>query len=387
MGYYAALWELLSAYVSLLYNFRKACSHTLMVYFSAMSQAYINFITSSVPDHDVHQKFVDYAPRLLTDETSKALFKRMAGRAQIDHRYSYFEPHDDPARLDAKGFFGDERFPSVEKRMGFYQDNAFSLACKALDQLDLKGVTHILVTTCTGFYAPGLDLEIIRHYNLPTSIERTVIGFMGCYAALNALKLARHIVRSDESSKVLILNLELCTLHLRDKGTLEDILSFLIFGDGCAASIVSADPHGIELKSFHTTIIPGSQEQITWDIGDFGFEMNLSGRVPAMIAAAMPANLGQILNHNSKDSIRHWAIHPGGRTILDAVREGAQLPEAALTASRDILRRFGNMSSATIMFVLQAMLKDGEAGEGCAMAFGPGLTVESMRFAVSDGVI
>jgi len=269
--------------------------------------------------------------------------------------------------------------------MRFYQRHAFTLTCLTLDKLGLadrkQDITHIIVTTCTGFYAPGLDLQIIDHYDLNPAIERTFIGFMGCYAAINALKLARHIVRSEASAQVVILNLELCTLHLKEDGDLEQILSFLIFADGCSASLVSADPPGLELKSFHAAIIPDSGHQITWNIGALGFDMMLSGEVPATIGAGLPGCMNAILNGQRMEDIRHWAIHPGGRSVLDAVEKGASLPEGSLRISRDVLRRFGNMSSATIMFVLHEMMQQGiPAGLGCAMAFGPGLTIESMMF-------
>ncbi|MDY6983477.1 MAG: type III polyketide synthase, partial [Pseudomonadota bacterium] len=277
-------------------------------------------------------------------------------------------------------FYASSGFPGTRQRMARYERHAFNLARRALDRLDLGGTTHLILTSCTGFYAPGLDLQIVEHYGLAPSIERTVIGFMGCYAAMNALKLARHIVRSDNNSRVLVVNLELCTLHLQQNGTLEEMLSFLIFADGCAASIVSAQPRGIELESFSATVLPATHGEITWRIGEFGFDMHLSGLVPASIAAQLPARLDGMLDGRKREDIAHWAIHPGGRSILDAVREGAQLEERQLFASREVLRRFGNMSSPTIMFVLAAIMEAGEAGAGCAMAFGPGLTVESLRF-------
>jgi alpha-pyrone synthase len=334
-----------------------------------------------VPAHDVHRKFVDYAPRLLPEAQSRALFDRMARRAQIDHRYSVLRPDADPARVDADGFYGTDAFPDTARRMEAYRRYALPLAKQALDRIDLSGVTHLIVTSCTGFYAPGLDLEIVAHYGLAPSVERTMIGFMGCYAAFNALKLARHIVRSEHTARVAILNLELCTLHLQQGGTLENVLSFLIFADGCAASIVSAEPQGLLLESFRTTLLPDSADQITWRIGGAGFDMTLSGKVAGSIAGALPSRLPQLLEGAQREEIALWAVHPGGRTILDAVRGGAGLPEDRLAVSRDVLRRFGNMSSATIMFVLAGILNDPAAtGEGCAMAFGPGLTVESMRF-------
>lgn len=346
-----------------------------------MASAYINTIATAVPDFDVHEKFVQYCPRLIPDERERKLFRRLAGRAQIDHRYSFLEPHSDSDKMDAEGFYVEGHFPDTRKRMEFYEHHAFSLAREALDQVDLTGTTHLITTTCTGFYAPGIDHEIINHYGLSPGVERTMVGFMGCYAALNALKLARHIVRSEPGAKVLVVNLELCTLHLKPDGNLEEMLSFLIFSDGCAASLVSSEPAGMELQTFSSTVIPETEEQITWRIGDKGFDMNLSGQVPSTIASGLPLRLNAMLDGATPGDISHWAIHPGGRTVLDAVRKGAQLEEHQLAPSREVLRRYGNMSSATIMFVLADFLHGSpEAGVGCAMAFGPGLTVESMRF-------
>ncbi|MFW5824113.1 MAG: type III polyketide synthase [Marinobacter sp.] len=345
--------------------------------------AYLNTIATAVPDHDVHLKFVDYCPRLIPDRRSRALFQRMAGRAQIEHRFSFLAPHSERDRLDTEGFYGEAGFPDTGQRMALYERHAFTLAKRALDQLNLSGTTHILVTSCTGFYAPGLDQQIVDQYGLADGTERTMVGFMGCFAALNALKLARHIVRSEQNARVLVLNLELCTLHLKPSGTLEEMLSFLIFADGCAAGIVSAQPEGLELQGFNTTVLPDSGELITWRIGDQGFDMHLSGQVPAAIARELPARLGHILDGCARADIAHWAIHPGGRSVLDGVRDGAQLDEEQLFSSREVLRRFGNMSSATIMFVLQDIMnRPPRPGRGCAMAFGPGLTVESMRFAL-----
>lgn len=345
-----------------------------------MVSAYLNQVVTAVPDHDMHVKFVSYAPQLLAPEY-QPLFRRMAQRSQIEHRYSFLQPHADADVLDAGGFYTRGRFPGTQRRMEFYEDHAFTLARRALDPLDLSGVTHLIVTTCTGFYAPGVDLQVVAHYGLKPSVERTVVGFMGCYAGLNALKLARHIVRSEPSARVLILNLELCTLHFQENGTLEEMLSFLIFADGCSASLVTSEPKGIELQAFTTTLLPDTEDQITWHIGGLGFDMNLSGRVPGTIAANLPRNLDAVLCGARRENIAHWAVHPGGRTILDAVRDGAELQESQLAESRDILRRYGNMSSASVMFVLHEIMRNAKrSGEGCAMAFGPGLTVESMRF-------
>lgn len=355
-----------------------------------MVEAYLNKIVTAVPDHDIHRTFIARAPSLLKESRQRGLLKRMADRGQIDHRYSVLKPPGaDEEGFDADGLFRHGSFPDTKTRMRFYERHAFTLAKRALDQLHLAeqkdAITHLIVTTCTGFYAPGIDLEVIEHYGLNPSVERTIVGFMGCYAAINALKLARHIVRSQPASKVVILNLELCTLHLQETDDLQRLLSFLIFSDGCAASIVSAEPRGIELQSFHAAVIPDSAGEITWHIGDFGFDMILLGCVPATVTKGLLPNLDTILNGHARADIMHWAIHPGGRTILDAVQRSVGIPDEKLRQSRDILRRFGNMSSATVMFVLKEMMTpDTPSGQGCAIAFGPGLTAESMLFRTTE---
>jgi predicted naringenin-chalcone synthase len=206
-----------------------------------------------------------------------------------------------------------------------------------------------------------------------------MIGFMGCYAAINALKSAHHIVRSTPASRVLILNLELCSLHMQQTAELEQILSFLLFADGCSATLVSADPHGLALDSFLAVGIPETSHLITWKIRDGGFDMHLSGQVPTELRRAMKDT--QFTGGRNPLSFDLWAVHPGGRTILDAVEHGLELPPEAMRFSRDILARFGNMSSATVMFVLQQVLENAQSGQqGCAMSFGPGVTAETMLF-------
>ncbi len=353
-----------------------------------MVDVYINKIATAVPDHDVHRKFIEFAPSLLKNERERSLLKRMADKAQIEHRYSFLRPHPEGKGFDADGFYRPGAFPDTQKRMRFYEQHALGLAIRTLDQINFAehkdSITHVIITTCTGFYAPGLDIQLIKHYGLQSSVERTVIGFMGCNAALNALKLSRHIVRSAPSAKVAIINLELCTLHLQETDRLEQLLSFLIFADGCSASLVSATPIGIELQDFTSTIMPNSVDQITWHIGGLGFDMVLMGKVPSTIMQGIPGNLESILCGQKPENIEHWAVHPGGRTILDAVQKSIGLPPEMLRQSRDILGRFGNMSSATVMFVLKEMLDPGvKAGRGCAMAFGPGITAESMLFQTS----
>jgi predicted naringenin-chalcone synthase len=270
--------------------------------------------------------------------------------------------------------------------MQIFEKAAPVLARCALDKLALKPeererIRHVIVTCCTGFYAPGLDFEIVDHLGLSTGVERTMVGFMGCYAAINALKLARHIVRSEPGQSVLMVNLELCTLHLQETQDLGEVLSFLVFGDGCAASLISSEPVGLEIDSFRAMQIEGTRGLITWRVGDIGFDMMLSGQVPGEIGRALRESADELTAAGPVGPIELWAVHPGGRSILDSVQNGLGLDPAALRASRSVLSRFGNMSSATVMFVLQELMREAKAGQsGCAISFGPGLTAETMRF-------
>jgi predicted naringenin-chalcone synthase len=353
-----------------------------------MTTSYINKIATVVPPYQVHEAFSDFIhSQLRDDRRNAALFRRMVEKGGIERRYSCLKPSADVTgtTADTRGFYRRGDFPSTAERMRMFEEMAPVLAAAAVEQLDLgdeRGrISHVLITSCTGFSAPGIDLQVIERCRLPANAERTMIGFMGCYAAINALKLARHIVRSEPRARVLVLNLELCTLHFQDTADLGRILSFSLFADGCAASLVSARPDGLALDRFHAVLAPETQELITWHIGDSGFDMVLSGQVPAAIHQALTTGLTAILDGGSVDAIDLWAIHPGGRSVLDAVERALQLGPQALAVSRDVLRQYGNMSSATVMFVLAAMMRGARKGaSGCAMAFGPGLVAETMLF-------
>jgi alpha-pyrone synthase len=347
--------------------------------------AYLNRIATAVPEHDVHDAFVVFAEKMLADPRLHPVFQRMVRRAKIAHRYSFLDPQKGSGLFsshDAHEFYRPGNFPDTARRMELFEQSAPVLMRKAVDRLALdekerSSITHVLVTCCTGLYAPGLDFEIVDHAGLSPDVERTVIGFMGCYAAINAMKLARHIVRSDPKASVLMVNLELCTLHLQETHELEQVLSFLIFADGAAASLITAREQGFALDSFKAEMVPETRGLITWKIRGLGFDMLLSGQVPA--------ELGRALHERElmaeRDGIDLWAVHPGGRSILDAVEKGLELPPGALAASREVLSCFGNMSSATVMFVLQRMMQQVRSGQrGCAMSFGPGLTAETMLF-------
>jgi predicted naringenin-chalcone synthase len=312
------------------------------------------------------------------------LFDRMATRAGIEQRWSVLNA--DPAPIGPKGFYGDGAVPGTAKRMEIYAQAAPELALQAIDRLAMKSplghITHLVVASCTGFVAPGIDQIIARRLGLSADVERLLIGFMGCYAAVAALRSARHIVRSAPCARVLVITVELSTLHMQPDNTLEPLLAQLQFGDGAAAALVSADPAGFALGETFAAALPQSDDLIRWTITDQGFVMHLSGTVPNHIGSALtePVLRTAITGGVEAATVDGWAVHAGGRSILDAVEHAFALAPDALAASRAVLRTAGNMSSATLMFVLERLLAGPPVREGRALAFGPGLAAEGFAF-------
>ncbi len=352
-----------------------------------MSGAYINQIATAVPPHQVHTAFVQFQRQMVKDPRKCTILDRLVEKGQIEKRWSCVVPSEDSstASINGEAFYVPGDFPSTGARMRQYEIEAPVLAQRAVNGLNLgekkSEITHIVVTSCTGFSAPGIDLEVINRCGLNPSVERTIIGFMGCYAAVNALKIARHIVRSEPKSKVLVVSVELCTLHFQETYELERMMPFLLFADGCAAALISAEPKGLSMERFYATILPEAASQMGWHIRDLGFDMVLSNRIPVTVGEVIQRASDAILAGLKPKDIELWAVHPGGRAVLDAVEAAFRLPLNALNASRRVLRDFGNMSSATVLFVLKSILEENSSGaRGCAMSFGPGLTAETMLF-------
>jgi alpha-pyrone synthase len=351
----------------------------------AARRAYLNAVAGVVPEHDVHQLFVDWAEAKIEDPRLRKLFLRMAERSGIEHRWSVLPPAPGGLPHDRPGGFYHGAMPATSTRMECYAEAAPELALRAIErlreQVDLAGVTHLVVASCTGFVAPGIDQIIARRLGLD-NVERTLVGFMGCYAAVSALRTAYHIVRSDPKARVLAVTVELCTLHLQERQALEPLLAMLQFSDGAAAALLSAEPEGLELSHLFSCALEDSAELIQWTIGDTGFEMTLSGEVPGRIQQAL-ADEGvraTLYNGWGPGEIDSWAVHAGGRSILDAVERGVELPQGSLWASREVLAKYGNMSSSTLMFVLAALMARPDTGKGVALAFGPGLAAEGFHF-------
>ena len=344
-------------------------------------------ISCATPGHDIHKAFIDWARTRIRDRREAAVFDRMATRSGIRHRWSVLpESAGGGSPVGPQGFYADGLMPPTSARMALYAEHAPALALAAIAKLGTLGrITHIVVASCTGFTAPGLDQVIAGRLGLDPSVERVLIGFMGCYAAVTALKTARHIVRSEPDARVLVVTVELSTLHLQPATDLEPLLAMLQFGDGAAAAIVEATGGGLGLDAPFAATLPDSAGLIEWHIGDTGFAMHLSGEVPGRIAAALadPVARAALTGGVEAGAIDGWAVHAGGRSILDAVETALGLGKAALADSRSVLNDNGNMSSSTLMFVLARLFVQ-KPERGVALAFGPGLAAEGLRFGWTD---
>lgn len=277
--------------------------------------------------------------------------------------------------------------PSTGVRNDLYRHTAPPLAAEAAraalteSQTAPGRVTHLITVSCTGFFAPGIDYRLLRDLGLSKSVERSHLGFIGCAAALPALRLASQITEARPDAVVLVVCVELCSLHVRDVADPEQIVAASVFADGAAAALVTADETvgtagGITLDRFATALTDEGESDMVWTIGDRGFEMSLSAEVPRIIGREIRQAVSGFLGDEAPPET--WAVHPGGRSVLDRVEAGLGLTASALTASRSVLRDYGNMSSATILFILRRLLDDpAVSGRLAALAFGPGLTVES----------
>ena len=313
---------------------------------------------------------------------------------------------DDPTFFDATT--GELRLPGTKTRNDLYREalpplvlEAAGRALESAEGFEIDDVTHVITVSCTGFYAPGPDFQLARDLGLPAGVQRYHIGFMGCYASLPALRAAAQFCRADPDAVVLVVSAELCTLHVRSSDDLDTIVASSLFSDGVAAGIVSsrapaAGAAALRLDAFETVVTPVGEDAMAWTIGDHGFEMVLSSYVSHIIGDHIEGALEPLLSREERlrtaladgdvsGRIEHWAIHPGGRDILDRVQDRLGLAETQLAPARETLRDYGNMSSATVLFVLKNILDREEVADGdrvAAMAFGPGLTVESALFTV-----
>jgi predicted naringenin-chalcone synthase len=349
-------------------------------------------IGTAVPQYRHQQQdILDFMQRVFAlDEVNRRKLKFLYRQSGIETRYSVIPDYSLPA---AEWQFYNpsenlEPFPKLEQRMDWYRKNAATLSMNAvkncLDKLPAQSITHLITVSCTGMSAPGLDIELLDLLQLPVTTHRTSINFMGCYAAIHAMKLADAITRADTNANVLIVCTELCTLHFQKEHTIDNITSSLLFSDGAAALLVSGKNElpGLKMEHFYSVVAPKGKSDMAWELSSTGFQMTLTGYVADLIEE----DFGGLVNDSlkaanmQKEQVTHWCIHPGGKKILESVHNSLGFSNGQLKSCYDILNDYGNMSSPTVLFVLEKIMEALPARGSATIfgaAFGPGLTMET----------
>jgi predicted naringenin-chalcone synthase len=364
--------------------------------------SYILKIATAVPDYCYPQETLMSVYRNSTDdEVARRKIKILATKSGISTRYSALKDYGEA--VEDFTFFEKNRYllptPSLSSRMAIYRPEALKLSLKAIQNLpnfeqEKDAITHIITVTCTGLFAPGLDIELLQILDLQPTTHRSSVNFLGCNAAIIALKQAHDICESQPNAKVLVVCTELCTLHFQTSYSDDYLLSNLLFADGSAAILVGGKPSegplsieskkgqkSVEITQFNSFCIPDSRNEMAWQLSETGFIMNLTSYVADLIKANIKKMLDNI--GFDKNDIDAWAIHPGGKKIVENFGAAMTLSSENLKESYEILNNYGNMSSPTVLFVLKQILENNADNPDCkkifAAAFGPGLTVETMQ--------
>lgn len=348
----------------------------------------------AVPPYKMQQpKIREFMEQYSSNDEDKRKLKMLYERSGIATRYSVVPDYD--GELHSRMLFPStpdmEPFPSLEKRMELYHKHASTLAIQAIDdlkkQVENTAITHLITVSCTGMSAPGLDLELMEQLDLPNNTQRTSVNFMGCYAAVHALKTADAICRSSAAARVLLVSVELCTLHFQKTNDYDNLTANAIFGDGAAACLVVSDGidtgsvNEMHIKGFYSEVHHAAKKDMAWQLSSSGFLMTLSSYIPQLVESNIEQLVTNAMNKLglTKSDVKHWAIHPGGRKILEAISGKLGLDASALHYSYETLNEYGNMSSATLLFVLKKMMEnDSVHGSIFGAAFGPGLTMETL---------
>ena len=349
-------------------------------------------IGTAVPDYCHSQDdILDFMQRVYApDEVNRRKLKFLYRQGGIQTRYSVIPDYSLPA-AEWKFYPPSENlepFPSLEKRMQWFRQYAGGLSQKAIEnclkKIKAQPISHLITVSCTGLSAPGLDIELLELLQLPVTTHRTAINFMGCYAAIQAMKLADAFCKADKDAVVLIVCTELCTLHFQKEATPDNITSSMLFADGAAALLVSADEEldGLTIDHFYASVSSKGKADMAWEISSSGFLMTLSGYIPDLIEedfATLVENALRAAGLN-KNQVTHWCIHPGGKKILEAVHTSLGFINGQLQPSYSILKSFGNMSSPTVLFVLEQIMNNMDSQQQSRIfgaAFGPGLSMET----------
>jgi len=356
----------------------------------------VSIATGVPPYKHAQNEICSFADIIYCDnEIDSRKMRFLYRQSGIDTRYSVIPDYS--AKAKYRQFYEKtndlEPFPNLEKRMQCYADNAAMLSVSTINdcisgKIETADITHLITVSCTGMSAPGLDLEIMEAMDLQRNIFRTSVNFMGCYAAIHALKIADEICKNNEHANVVVVCTELCTLHFQKESSIDNITSTLLFADGCAAVLVQhneAINRGMILKNFYSEVEFKGKKDMSWKLSSMGFLMTLSGYVPDLVKEDFNSLVENALKNAGieKDAITNWCIHPGGKKILEAIQNSTSLTQTHLQHSYDILKAYGNMSSPTVLFVLQRILQElqnnppEEEAIIFGAAFGPGLTMET----------
>lgn len=384
-----------------------------------MSGSYLNAIGTAVPHTRLPQAQIAefMASALHLDEMGRRRLQALYRTTKIDYRHTVLPDYGrQPGEFEFYPNTPDlEPFPTVSQRMAVFRREALPLAVRAVnaclrpfaqtvapgfdepeeDEPDYASITHLITVSCTGMYAPGLDIDLINALGMPTTVQRTAINFMGCYGAFNGLKTADALCRAFPKARVLVVCVELCTLHFQKKPDDDFLLSNALFADGAAAVLVEATPRpdgpSLALRSFFCDLYPNGAADMAWHVADFGFEMTLSSYIPKLVRQGIGALVERLLNHAGLDreAVNLYAMHPGGKAILEAIEQALGLTAHDNRHAYEVLKQYGNMSSVTVLFVLAALMTELtplDAGRSVlSCAFGPGLTLESAVLEVIVG--
>lgn len=356
------------------------------------NSAHIHQIETAVPKYSFKQEELREIMKEVVGATNRErrIIHHLYANSGIDTRYSVVDDFSN-RKTPALFFNGQGAIPGTKSRNDLYIKQGRKLFVKVAEKLlknssfEAKDITHLITVSCTGFYAPGPDFDIIQSLGLDPSIERYHLGFMGCYASIPALKMAQQFCKSNEHAAVLAVSVELCSIHFQANTKMDNLLSSTVFSDGGAGVIVSnktsENPH-FRIDGFASSINKKGVDDMAWSIGDTGFNMILSNYIPDLLKDGMDDFLLDLMNQFkiTHNKIELWAIHPGGKAILDKLESSTSVPTGKMQSSRKVLAEYGNMSSATILFVLKDLMNQPSGlseQKTLAMAFGPGLTLES----------
>lgn len=340
-----------------------------------------------IPQAEI-SRFMQVAHQLEPQERRKLDF--LYRKSGIDSRHSVLDDFQKEEVSDFTFFPKNKElnpFPGTAARMQVFEEKGPELAEQAVRsallqaEVEANSLTHLILISCTGMVAPGLELDLMRRLGIPSSVERYCIHFMGCYAAFTGLRLADQLVKANPKARVLVVSVELCTLHFQKEYTEDNLLANSLFGDGAAAALVMQSEKGLLIKNYLSEVLWEGEKDMAWKIGDFGFEMRLSQYIPSLLNQGIRKLRNLFEEKFNFSQVQHFAIHPGGKQILIQVQEAFGLSPEVNRHALEVLRTCGNMSSASILFVLERMLQDSSIqGDILALGFGPGLTLETTHY-------